>query len=238
MDLMQIRRRLLMQESGTQPVVCPYITDGLVFWLDGIYKGNDSSKWTDLIGNRIFEYKDCTITTDGVQFNGTTSYAASEGHIDVKATEGTIEAVYDVTNINSAWHTILGQGVNSTDRTRIGMMIYPKAAGAISAGAVVIDYRDSTLTRKKGAKTTGTTSVSADTGVSNGMTLGNTSLSGLVSNGADYISIGARKNSASEGRYFAGTIKCVRIYSRKLSQAEMVANQRIDNTRFNLGLSI
>ena len=37
---------------------------------------------------------------------------------------------------------------------------------------------------------------------------------------------------------FNGQIYSIRIYNRQLTEAEVLNNQRIDNTRFNLGLAV
>ena len=49
--------------------------------------------------------------------------------------------------------------------------------------------------------------------------------------------IGGRAGSASH--YYANAkIYSIRIYSKKLTEAEMLNNQKVDNARFNLGLNI
>lgn len=48
----ELRRRMMMQQGG-EPLP-EYIQDGLVFWLDGIDKGNITGKWIDLIGGIEF----------------------------------------------------------------------------------------------------------------------------------------------------------------------------------------
>ena len=239
MDMMMIRRALLAQAlQATSPIpVNPYITDGLVFWLDGIYKGDDNTVWTDLIGNRSFTLTDCTFTTDGVDFNGSTSGGLWNGKIEVHYSAGTIEAVYDIDDPDTAnWGAILQP---DSSRANIGMIIRKKKTSAIPAGTVVIDFHNGSgsNTRRKTAAYTGTTSVSSSRGYSNGVSMSTVALSALGCNSGEWVSIGYRAND-SGGQRFDGRIKCIRIYNRKLTADEVLSNQQVDNTRFNLGLNI
>ena len=99
---------------------CPYIKDGLVFWLDGILKGTDSSKWIDRIGKREFLLNDCSFADDGVVFNGSTSTSGGiyNGRIDVDWDKGTIECA---ANVISNSQTILCPG-NGDEHSNIGFI--------------------------------------------------------------------------------------------------------------------
>jgi hypothetical protein len=50
--------------------------------------------------------------------------------------------------------------------------------------------------------------------------------------GNNYTYIGRN----SQGRYYAGEIYAIRVYNRKLTEAEQRANFAIDNQRFELGI--
>ena len=68
-----------------------------------------------------------------------------------------------------------------------------------------------------------------------------------INSGTDYwstndsenrIRIGCRYNISSNANAFKGTIYAIRAYNRRISFAEMLNNQQVDNLRFNLGLTI
>ena len=53
-----------------------------------------------------------------------------------------------------------------------------------------------------------------------------------------YFSIGAGYAYDKPRQNFGGKLFSVRVYSRILTQSEMLFNQSVDNTRFNLGLTL
>ena len=75
-----------------------YITDGLVFHLDGIKKGSDVNAWTDLVGNVKFPYIDgITPRYNYVSFDGTKNLVADR-QLTIPYDTYTIEAVFELYN--------------------------------------------------------------------------------------------------------------------------------------------
>ena len=71
MDLMQLRRNLMMQMVKPQET---YITNGLVLWLDGINRGGISGKWKNLVGDHIVTMTGLyTELSDGIEFPATST---------------------------------------------------------------------------------------------------------------------------------------------------------------------
>lgn len=56
----------------------------------------------------------------------------------------------------------------------------------------------------------------------------------LHSDGNQYFILPIHANSLTD---VTGNIYCIRIYDRELTAQEILANQAVDNTRFNLGLT-
>lgn len=85
-----------------------------------------------------------------------------------------------------------------------------------------------------------TISLNVNLGVQNGQTISRGTDSDYWTSGGDFNSnFNIGYNNLDYGRFFfTGKIYAIRIYSKLLTQAEMINNQRVDNTRFNLGLSI
>ena len=50
--------------------------------------------------------------------------------------------------------------------------------------------------------------------------------------------IGCRMKNGVNEKFFKGTVHAIRVYDTILTMAEMLANQKVDNQRFNLGLTI
>jgi hypothetical protein len=55
----------------------------------------------------------------------------------------------------------------------------------------------------------------------------------LTIDGVTVLALGYRHRSSVDN-YLNGTIKCVRVYNRKLTPSEMLHNYKVDKKRFNL----
>lgn len=221
--LMVARRMAMMQDK----IYCPYITDGLIFWLDGIYKGNDPTRWKDLIGHKVFTLTGCTFQDRGVYFGGVGSgiYA---GAVSEDYLTDTIEAA--VTGLGNQ-QTILCSPYNSQTMTRPGISLIT-GQKTPATGFVIAGSNNSHKTIDGDARWK-TLSVNEDRVVRN---LSNGTFTGTnwwVPPSETSTTIGRR----NEDNYmFKGTMHCLRIYNRKLTEEEMKFNQQVDNERFNLGL--
>lgn len=197
---------------------CPYIASGLVFWLDGIIKSADNGEWTDLIGRKQFALINCTKTQNAVRFvNG--SYGDYIGSVGTGLQNDTIEIVTDGTdNSECLLNPVYGY---------IGFIR--------GTGTNASIYMDGQWHNKMVvAPTDLVVSANSELYLHNGL-LGSYASVDSWSNSSDFTRIGKRNIGSYQ---FAGDIHCIRIYSRHLSQEEMLQNQRIDNKRFNLGLDI
>ena len=223
-------------EMGTPPAPEPlpeYVSDGLVFWLDGKVKGNTAGAWTDLIGGLVFVPKSdgVTFNSDNVQFNGTTNkclytnQSTSPCPNNGNYNDGTIEACYRDLNGSSGkeiFYSPNGIYFRLIGSNRVAMGGKNNKNGNWSSGA------------------TGTYSVSRERVYQNFVSKGlnsNTTWSGT--NAQVCIVGGAGHSSATSfDSVINGKIHSIRIYNRKLTAEEMLYNQAIDNTRFNLGLTV
>lgn len=207
----------LVYDAGSPPPPQPtYITDGLVLHLDAIDRGTtDTDKWIDLVGNKTFMLYNCTIGTNYVQFNGTSSYGIYSSRWYYS--DATIEVVAEVSTTGFAYCERSGMQARLTSGTQF-VFRYNTTSGRITASGVCNSANSSA------AVVDGVDKTSLITG------------SDYSGNSQDVVTIGKRQHS-SPG-FFGGKIYSIREYSRKLTKAEMLQNQKVDNIRFNLGLSL
>lgn len=212
-----------MVGSGGVTPTNPYVTDGLVFWLDGIEKGN-TGDWYAAIGNAVFTlHGNVTYDNNGFVFGGTTSDYMTSPTILSYGADYTIEAVIRVDS-SSGTQVVFMSGAAS-DTTQYTPMI------------AAYGYNSMLLLNRCGKVNTNAALRAISYNVSN-----------CVINGTDATIIAATDFWRCNGNTtlgmernrlpFKGKIYCIRYYNRKLSADEMKANQQIDNQRFNLGLTI
>ena len=198
-----------------------YIKDGKIFHLDGIEKGNDTSYWKELVnggqfvGNAVRE-TNC-YTFDNNTMDGPWGDGANDNY--------TVEICYHPTKNNVAIF-----GVSNSDT---GYPLYVRISGKVTWLNRRKTYNvDSTLTYI-------TSSFSVSLAVENGIELVNGSNDyWAMSPNNTTLRIGKGTSGTVANNYFTGDLYSIRIYNRQLSKAEMLNNQRVDNTRFNLGLTI
>ena len=225
-----LHRRRMMQASGGMD----YIQDGLVLWLDGIEKHIELGGWLDLAGSRLFTIHGAVARDDCFFFSD--AYC-SFNDLKYNRYDVTIEVV--VKKQRTGWMSIF---VTNGDYTnyRTPAAIRFESDTTIGFDAItdspireplfvspipILDHRC-------------TISAKSDMVVINGQdcTRGN---NGAYSSQGNCV-VGGRwwQNSFfSTGRFY-GEICCVRMYYRLLSRDEMLHNQRVDNIRFNLGLTL
>lgn len=220
------RRALMMQQAAPEPI--PYITDGLIFWLDGL--DATASEWVDKVGGVVFSLTDCVKSSYGVDFNGSTSGGAATGAIPGIVTVGAaittaagvtgVTAIFDQPSTRSNPQGILWRGdptwyITTRDyaylpapaRTSVEMLcasIPGFYAGDASSWGIKNGAKITTRARNRLAERTGS-----------GMTIG---------------------KSLSDSSRFHGTIHSLWFYNRALTEDEMQQNQAIDNVRYNLGV--
>ena len=240
------------------PDVTPegYIKSGLVLWLDGVDKGDNSSLWPDKCGSYDFTLSNCTFGTNGVVFNGSTSRGSNNGGFGVSISSATIEYCIDMNTDNGEFtNGCVLSPTQGNSRYNIGAEVRYEDENHLF-GMTAIDFRSTDgyralPTASISNKIIFSASVSASSSsehVNTGINMFN-GISGTWGNPATFTpnnsntetTIGARhRNTMSPGwnMIFKGTIYAIRIYNRQLTAAEMLHNQRIDNARYNMGLTI
>ena len=201
-----------------------YVSNGLVFQLDGIDKGSDANNWIDQIGGLKFPYGTAaTKGTNYVQFGGTGSIKATSSTA-FPQTSCTIEACCD--NYDSAC-----------------MLLYPSASGNIllgkGGGGSRFAYGSQTapIYPRKYTKSTSPTlfiSANADGMIERGVSLSTDANDYWANEINGTIKIGGRDT----GYFYTGKMYAIRIYNRKLSPSEIIQNQRLDNNRFGINTYI
>lgn len=230
-----VERRREMGAHEKEPFVIPYVTDGLVFYLDGIEQGSTAGAWTDLVGGIVFTQKSSGVifNSDNVQFPGSTNkclVSSIDGSgVIPSSVSATIEVCYDNTS-------------GATNKSLFyGGKFNPGLSFHINNTTDIIWGVGNSNTPARGihtnqAKTT--YSISRARAFENfvAMTFGSVS---YVSAGSTKIIVGGSgRNASNFYDVFNGKIHAIRIYNRQLTEEEVLANQVVDNTRFNLGLTV
>lgn len=233
------RRRSLMQYDAYQN---DYIRDGLVLFLDGLNQGNTSGRWIDVIGNRSFTLSNCTKLTNGVQFNGTSSYGTiSSNNLGIPYNQGTAEfAAYYNAQPESSDGAIIYQGkYTGVDRLLIAGIRADTNSKTIFYNHRITEAGGPSHRRWWGYATNvgnHTVSLSDVRSIDNGVSLTTRIFGNVTVSTSAGFTIGYRYSSSR--MYFKGTIYAIRLYNRVLSKEEMLHNQRIDNQRFGLGVDL
>lgn len=206
-----------MGGGGKTPIECPYITDGLGFWLDGINKGATDGTWVDLIGGIDFTNTDAVSNDDHFYFNGSTAVMLN--------TTQNLRALGDTFTVEACFYAEKGGAImysGSSPMLKLDQGLYKQHGLKYSLGSYLNAY--STLSLTDGL------------GIRNGVALSGSGSDYWLN---QYFSIGSGYLSNNTLRHqFGGKLFSVRVYSRILTQSEMLFNQSVDNTRFNLGLTL
>lgn len=195
----------------------PYITDGLIFMLDGIEKGNVEGTWKDLIGGITFTNNNVTSTEYGWSFNGssssfysTTVLTGSENHTVEVCFKPKTTGTYCVFACNN--------------QTANNMMFYK------SNSNIVFLQRKNIYSLSLSANTPQSVSLNLNQGLHNGSAKSKSSSTDYWNNSNFWV--GRR----ATGNYFNGEIYAIRFYNRRLTQEEQSHNFNVDNERFELDL--
>ena len=213
-----------------------YVQDGLVACWDGIENAGvgvhnpSATVWKDLVGGYEFALTGVTVNDDRMTFAGSTSSYGTLSAADttssfVVASNGTMEIVYR--SDTGAGTQVLLQ---STDSSGLAFGIFSGnniiLRSSSSTAAQMLPFTSGANTNCVSVFYTSRAPVSA---VVNG---GKMALSGSNYWGAPNASqtfIGKRASNASG---FLGSIYCIRLYSRHLTDEEIAANYEIDQKRF------
>jgi len=231
------RRRYMGSNKGIDEN--SYIQDGLVFQLDGIADGGVSGHWIDLKQNGDFVLAE-TISKNDYGFVFPTSDASGRAILSGSLTipshsTATVQICFrDNVNTgtrNTAECAIFNTMVNSSgpflryyyNKGEDWIKISTSKNSAYSRAVYPSMNQDKTMIDS-------TISIAPGIGYLNGQEVTLASLSGGYGSGSN-IYIGGLTNQRI--CYCA-----IRMYNRILTASEIVHNQKIDNIRFNLGLTI
>jgi hypothetical protein len=225
-SLLLIRRMMMAPPA---PAGGNYVRDGLVMYLDGIDKGSNSAGWSDLVGQSFFTYNEhSTPGADSVVMDGLGTIYSDYGAV-VSSLTGTIEICAQVLNFVNETYIYTGGGGNNV----LSIWVHTKGLGFQrennANGYNILKFDNFTTL----AVQPFTASLQYSVGYLNGVVNNGTQADGWNNN--NIIRIGGFNNASARCNV---KIHSIRIYNRQLTQAEMLANQREDNTRFNLGLTI
>lgn len=195
----------------------PYVTDGLVFRLDGIEKGKNEGTWTDLVGGITFTNNNVINTDYGWSFNGSSSYFYSTSVL-TGSSNHTVEVCFKPDNTNT--YCLF----SCNNRTQYNNLFYK------NGNNITFSQYANTYTIALSANQKYSVSLNLDRGLLNGISISKNSNTDYWNNSDFWI--GRR----AAGNYFKGEIYSIRLYNRKLSQEEQLRNFSIDNERFNLEL--
>ena len=241
-----VRRRAMMELPSAQ---AGYVTDGLIAYWDGIDNtggnGHDSTQrtWVDLIDGYTWNYQANTPTfgADGVTFagvKGSAFYKLNSAFV-TRPSESTLEVV--ATPTANATQFIMALSWNSdpldsTYNASFSAITYSdNTVGfvGVSGNTYSTGLPDVTGIRKMTATYTGTAVDKAYINRSL-LSLSNKTHSMRQKHNS---AIGATDLSNQSANYpFTGTVHAIRLYNRKLTDAERAQNDVYDNARFNLNM--
>ncbi len=210
-----------------------YVQDGLLACWDGVENAgvgvHDSAAttWVDLVGGRAFTLNNVTVADDRMVFAGTQQSYGTMGSTDTaatfeKATKGTLEVVY-------ASDTGTGSQIIIQSSTTSGVMLSiwdtTKIIASI-ASAPIFTYTSGTATNSVSVRYASAKPTAAYAG---GVALSSPS-NNYWGSEAGKTTIGTRNSRANNP--FKGSIYCVRLYNRQLTEDEVRANYAVDVHRF------
>ena len=202
-------------------VECPYITDGLIFWLDGINRGGVTGQWKDLIAGKIFTLYNCTEYPNRVAFNGSTSYGDATGGVWFNQSQATIEvAISNVAQTQAVF-------IHPADGTNYGLSLFFGTNNSLQTICANSSYQGTVFKPGYTKKTYSATMTSCVAGKTQITTTAGKANWAVNSTGKMFI--GRRPAGTAP---LNGSIFGIRIYNRNLSVAEMKANQEVDFERY------
>ena len=212
-----------------------YVQDGLSACWDGYENAGrgvhnpSATVWSDVVGGREFALTGVTVADDRMIFAGTASSYGLMGAIGTRATfematNGTLEVVY-------ASATGTGSQIILQSSSKAGVMLSIYDTTKLIASVVkapIFTYTSGTATNRVSVRYTSALPTDAIAGDGTSLTSPSSTYWGSE---AGKTTIGTRNSKANN--HFNGAIYCIRVYSRRLTDAEIAANHAIDEARFN-----
>lgn len=202
-----------------------YVKDGLVFWLDGIDKGEGADTWVDKVGGHVFTNHGAVFNPDHVYLDGNAYLVGSTTQLFPTTESGTIEVVF---KRESEFGVIIVPPTGGTSATTVSQLSF----GFISGYGLM--WSNKTNRPKYSDNLAwGSVSISLARALGGGeaLTQNGSSYLSLTSNSPAYIG----KRNYSSTNPFTGKIYCIRMYDRQLTEEEVLHNLAVDNQRFYLG---
>lgn len=211
----------------------PYVSDGLIMWLDGIKNGTNGAHestlttWVDQTGNGWdWTNSGATVGDKSVIFSKSGTTFLYRSYQSVPANAAMIEIV--------AKKTTGGCILTGFGRNKVGNMNIPSTGNNLVFHTSAGSGADKNTAFDFG--TTGQIHSANSAGYLDGQ-----AIQSFASSAADwqyeYPTIGLYRGSAGTGREykFNGEIYCIRLYNRVLTQQEILANYAADVARFGIG---
>lgn len=241
-------KKICLGNEHVWPMVLPYdeygyINKGKVLHLDGIDKGDNANAWTDLVQGLVFniygdKYGKVTQLAKGFSLPGYTGayLCASATTTQIPNNQNaTVEACFKPTAIQAGF-------IFAKFTSAYSPMFFICADGDIRGFNSA-----SGAGRRWGAGLQAnqnyTASIEYDKSIVNGEEIsldGSTAGAYQMESQQNYARIGSRRRDSGIGTgqdLFKGTVYSIRIYDHKLTSEEILHNQKVDNERFNLGLT-
>lgn len=202
-----------------------YVADGLVLHLDGILKGHNSLKWRSLVGRTSFALNSsATAEQNAVSFDGSGGISP-DNPVPADFSSSTIELCAQFLESQTYAH------IYTSHNTPTELSLMKKNNGfnfKLQTGNNSWDFTNANSI----VTSPFSLSICVDGGLLNGVNESQAGNEGWSAQ-SDYI-------AGSPGFPYNAKIRIfsIRIYNRKLTKAEMLFNQQVDNARFNLGLNI
>ena len=196
-----------------------YISDGLVFHLDGIDKGDTAGAWTDLINGTVFTGT-AVAQSDSFFFENT--YLSNSSFVLPANTDHTVELCYV--------ETVSQNGVLFCSGNNAKGNIFVAPYFTMYMQSFNMYKHDRVINRKY------TISFNGERCIQNGSSKAYQRVGSNYTNGR--TNIGARYYGGNYQLFFRGNVYAIRVYNKTLTEAEIRNNQKVDNKRFKLGLSL
>lgn len=198
-----------------------YITDGLIFRLDGIDKGSTENAWTDLVSGMILTGT-ATFVDNGVTFDGSNVL-----HSDTELPQDSADPLYTI--------EVCCSDVTTKNIVFASRHFAPASAVCVNLATGQFFNANSVNSLPPAViPQTFTCSVNATARLLNGMQVTGYGSRNSWSNSG--TNVGGRKYPAHNTNGIVGTVHSVRVYNRRLTAEEMLHNQQIDIKRFNLSI--
>ena len=237
----------------------------LLYWWDGLTVQAGDTAWVDKINGLSVpksSNNDSTTTPDATNhcWKFENSYNSSGRGLSIDSQsldnidpdECTIEVVYKPTlwpsNDFKRANVCIFTRRNSNSDDALGIYFVTKEEGASGyiTGCNAGNVKDGTWALNNVANQMYCVGMNNDYAVSNGTALAlmtGTNATGYTNNtgstnGTGAICIGCYSNGSNKYAVMHGNIYAIRIYSGHLTEAQMLANQKVDNQRYGLGLTL